>query len=310
MPIFAIIAAGYGCGRSRVLGESSSEALNRFVYYVALPAVFFSTTASAPFGVVFNGPYIATFMGGLAISAALAVVVGAAIFTLDGRERVLHAMASIFSNTGYMGIPLLTQVYGADGILPAVIGTLCTGAIVMPLSMAALQIVSPGSGSATAGLGRAFALVARNPLVVATLLGVVWSVTVGPATLPSPAVRFLDMLAATAGPCALFAMGLFMVDRSIASGWRESLWLTMIKLLVQPAVTFGLAYFVFGLDTFLTACAVILAGLPTGTLVFIVAQRTGVYVQRATAAIIMSTATSIVGLSIILLLFGPVISNP
>ena len=305
LPIFAIVAAGYGCGRTGVLGEASSQALNGFVYYVAMPAVFFTSTANASFGVVFHGPYIATFMGGLLLSAMIAVIAGRRLFALNGRECMMHGMASIFSNTGYIGIPLLTQVYGAEGVLPAVIGTLCTGAIVMPLSLAALQFASPDGSSALTGLARAFAMVARNPMVLATGLGVLWSLTFGPDSLPSPAIRFLDMLAVTAGPCALFAMGLFLVGRSIANGWQESLWLSLIKLIIQPAITFVLARYLFGLDSFLTACAVILAGLPTGTLVFVVAQRTGVYVQRSTTSIIVSTALSTIGLSIIMILFGP-----
>lgn len=309
LPIFGVIAAGYGCGRGGVLGETSSEALNRYVYYVALPAVFFFSTANAPLGVVFNGPLIAAFMGGVALSAALSMGFGGLMFGLDGRERVLHGMASIFSNTGYMGIPLLTALFGTSGILPAVLGTLCTGAIVMPLSMAALQFAAPGQGTALDGLQRTLGTVIRNPLVIATVFGVAWSLLIGPETLPTPAARFLEMLAVTAGPCALFAMGLFMVGRSVTRGLGESLWLTLIKLAVQPALTLVLALYVIGLDPFLTACAVILAGLPTGTLVFIVAQKSGIYVQRATATIMISTAVAVASLSIILILFEETIAQ-
>ncbi|MEZ5667815.1 MAG: AEC family transporter [Alphaproteobacteria bacterium] len=304
LPIFAIIAAGYGCGRAGLLGAASSEALNGYVFYVALPALFFLSTAGAPLEQVLVWPYIATFLGGIAVSAALAVAVGRFAFPIGRREQVLHGMAAIFSNTGYMGIPLLTQLYGEPGILPAVIGTLCTGTLVMPLCMAALQATADDRGGALAGMARGLGMVARNPFVAATALGLVWAALFGPATLPDPAQRFCEMLAATAGPCALFAMGLFMVGRSIASGWRESLWLTVVKLTVQPALTFVLARWVFALDPFLTACAVVLAGLPTGTLVFVVAQRAGLYVQRATATIILSTAVSVVTLSVILVLFA------
>src|SRR3546814_13858050 len=40
-PIFAIMAAGYAAGHFAILGKESSEALNRFVYFIALPALFF-----------------------------------------------------------------------------------------------------------------------------------------------------------------------------------------------------------------------------------------------------------------------------
>jgi predicted permease len=220
------------------------------------------STANAPIGAVFDGPFILAFLGGIVVTGLLAAAVGGALFRLDARERVMHAMAAIFSNTGYMGIPLLTAVFGEPGILPAVIGTLCTGTVVMPLCLAALQATAPGGGGALVGLGRGLAATARNPFVISTALGVAWSLAVGPQTLPGPVARFLDMLAVTAGPCALFAMGLFIVGRSVASDWRECLWLTAVKLAVQPVITWGIARHVAGLDPFLTACAVILAGLP------------------------------------------------
>jgi hypothetical protein len=305
LPIFAIIVAGYACGRARLLGDASSEALNGYVYYVALPALFFHSTANADLGDVFNGPLIAAFLGGIAIAGVISATIGGWIFRLDPRERVMHFMASIFSNTGYMGIPLLTAAFGGPGVLPAVIGTMCTGAVVMPLCMATLAAASPPRRSVLAATGRAFAMTARNPLVTSTALGVGLSLIAGPGVLPAPASRFLDMLAVTAGPCALFAMGLFLVGRTPTSGWRESLWLTAVKLAVQPVVTWGLARFVLDLDPFLTACVVILAGLPTGTLVFVVAQRNNVYTQRATTVIITTTAGAIATLSLILARFLP-----
>ena len=61
VPVFAIMLAGYLAGRFRILGESSSEALNAFVYWFALPPVLFLSMASVPIGEIFNWPFIWTF---------------------------------------------------------------------------------------------------------------------------------------------------------------------------------------------------------------------------------------------------------
>ena len=47
----------------------------------------------------------------------------------------------------------------------------------------------------------------------------------------------------------------------------------------------------------MAAAAVILAALPTGALAFVLAQQYGVYIQRATSAILLSTLASIATLS-------------
>ena len=59
-----------------------------------------------------------------------------------------------------------------------------------------------------------------------------------------------------------------------------------------------------GLDPLWAASAVILAALPTGSLVFVLATQYGVYVQRATAAILVSTVLSVVTLSVLLAVLG------
>jgi hypothetical protein len=59
LPVFGIILAGYLCGRFGLLGEASSEALNRFVYFLALPALFFISTARVGVADVLNWRFLA-----------------------------------------------------------------------------------------------------------------------------------------------------------------------------------------------------------------------------------------------------------
>jgi malonate transporter len=82
-------------------------------------------------------------------------------------------------------------------------------------------------------------------------------------------------------------------------------WLLLLKLVVQPLVTWWIAAAV-GLDPFWTASAVILSALPTGALIFVLAQQYGVYVQRASAVILASTVVSVITLSIFMIMLQPV----
>lgn len=84
-----------------------------------------------------------------------------------------------------------------------------------------------------------------------------------------------------APPSALFAIGPFMVGRSLTAGAAETSWLVIFKLLVQPAITALIAYGLLNMDPLWSAAAVTLAAPPTGALVFVLAQQYGVYTQRA-----------------------------
>jgi predicted permease len=302
LPVFAIILAGYLCGRFRILGEASSEALNAFVYYVALPALFLGSMARLPVGEVLNGPFLVTYLGGVAIVWAFAVGVARLIFPARGATLALHGLAATFANTGYMGIPLLITAFGPAAALPAIIATVANSAIVLTLGIVIIEAdLSRGDagGAILRDVGRG---VARSPLLLSAVAGILLS-ALG-LKLPTAVATFCDILGAAAPPCALFAIGLFMVGRTMTAGAREVAWLAALKLAIHPLATWLLATQVVRLDPQWTRAAVILAALPTGSLVFVLAQQYGVYTQRATSAILLSTLVSILTLSALFLLLG------
>ena len=95
-----------------------------------------------------------------------------------------------------------------------------------------------------------------------------------------------------------------MAGRSFTAGAAETSWLVGFKLLVQPAITALIAYGLLGMDPLWSAAAVALAALPTGALVFVLAQQYGVFTDRATAVILASTVLSVATLSALFAILG------
>jgi hypothetical protein len=301
-PIFAIMAAGYAAGRFRLLGSESSDALNRFVYFVALPALFFVSMARVSLAEVFNLPFLGAYGGGAAATFVIAVVVAKVAFPNRLGALGLAGLSAIFANTGYMGIPLLMLAYGEAGMLPAIISTILNGAVIMAFGIVLLELdVHQGEGSLTV-VKNALRGVVRSPLVLSAVAGLLVSGLEIP--LPQALGTFCDILGASAGPCALFAIGLFMVGKSPTAGAMEVSWLVFLKLLVQPLITWLLAFHFFTMEPVWAAGAVIQSALPTGALVFVLAQQYGIYVQRSTAAIMASTVISLVTLSALFVYLG------
>jgi malonate transporter len=278
IPVFAIILAGYLAGRLRILGDAASESLNRFVYFFALPPVVFLGMARHPLGEVLNWPFITAFLGAMLIVYAAGWVIGFAAHREQAPVLSMQALNACFANTGYMGIPLFLAAFGEAGLAPAV----------LELSLRSAN----GPVRALLDVGRALL---RNPLVMATMLGMAWSVAGIPV--PVPLDSFGSLLGASAGPCALFAIGLFLAGRPLTADLGEIGWIVALKLLLQPLLTWWLAFQVLQLDPYWAASAVILAGLPTGALTFVVAQQYRIHVERTSAAILVSTIASVLTLS-------------
>jgi hypothetical protein len=301
-PIFAIMAAGYAAGRFGILGKESSEALNRFVYFVALPALFFVSMARVSLGEVFNLPFLGAYGGGAAATFVIAFVVAKFAFPNRLGALGLAGLSAIFSNTGYMGIPLLMLAFGEAGMLPAIITTILNGAVIMAFCIVLLELDVHQGKSGVVVLRNVLRGVVRSPLVLSAAAGLAVSGLGIP--LPPALGTFCDLLGASAGPCALFAIGLFMVGKSPTAGATEVSWLVFLKLLIQPAITWLLAYHVFTMEPVWAAGALVQSALPTGALVFVLAQQYGIYLQRSTAVIMASTVVSLFTLSALFVYLG------
>ncbi|RJF83411.1 AEC family transporter [Azospirillum cavernae] len=305
LPVFAIILAGVLSGKAKLLGPASSEALNKFVYWMALPPVLFLGTARRSLSEIFNGPFIGAFLGAMLAVYALGALIGWLVHRERTQILCMQGLTASFSNTGYMGIPLFLAAFGPDHLAPTILATVIMSAIMVGIAVIWLEFANShghGLGKALTDVGRALA---KNPLIVSTAIGIAWAALLPGVAVPRPIATFCELMGAAAGPCALFAIGLFLAGRSLKADLVEVGWISALKLLVQPALTWALTVTLFPMDPFWTGSAIILAALPTGALTFVVAQQYQIYVDRTSSAILVSTVLSVVTLSALLAVYAP-----
>jgi len=295
LPVFAIIMVGYLCGKRRLLGEGASAGLNQFVYWVALPALLFRAMARVDIQALFDGSFWGAYVGGQALTMLLGVGIGLWLFRNSLAEGALNGMNAIYGNTGFLGIPLALAAFGDAATVPTIITVVVNSALVVGVTTILIELALH-KASSPAQLARHVAKsLLKNPMLIAPIAGILWAAS--GLTLPASVDKFCEILGAAAGPCALFAIGLFLVGKPIAADLREVGFALLLKLLVQPALTWWLATQVLEMPPLWVAVAVIMAATPTGAGSFVMAQQYGVYVQRTSSVILLSTLLSVLTLS-------------
>jgi len=299
LPFFALIFCGYGAGRLRLLDETAAAGVNTFVFYFALPAFLFGLMSSSPIGEVVNGPFIGAYVTASLSVFALAALAGQRLFAIGRAEAAVQGLAAVLANTGYMGIPLISAVFGREAAVPIVVGLTLDGILIIPLGIVLIESSKENSESLPAAAFRTFSALARNPLILAIFAGLAAS-AIGLDT-PTPLANFLDLLGGTAGPCALFALGATLAGRKVAGGAPEVSYMTSMKLVIHPAALFLTTTVLFDVQPLWATAALLGAALPIAANVFIVARQYDVYVIRTSSAILVSTAVSVVTISALLL---------
>jgi malonate transporter and related proteins len=290
LPVFAIIAMGYGAARFRLMEEAGFKALALFVFSLAAPALLFAGGTRPHEGGA--GAALAMISGSV-IVYWLTLVAARRMLGLSLAEAALFALACVFGNSVMMGIPIVVAAYGDPGVPPllAILGfqTMVLLGMATVITEVGLNAAAPWQRVLRATL----AGIARNPVVIAVFAALIWSTL----SLPVPGVarRTLELLGAASPPVALFCLGGSLYGLSAAALWRETALIAVVKLLLLPALVWGLAL-LLALGPVETAVAVTMAALPTGANAFILARRYATGADRSGSAVVLTTAISVLTL--------------
>jgi hypothetical protein len=214
-------------------------------------------------------------------------------------ESTLRALNASFANTGYLGIPLVTVAYGERAALPAALATVATNFVSFALAIVCLELfVNPRPG----GVRRALRGVIISPLIWPVGLAILFVSL--ETKIPLPIERFATLLAAAAGPCALFAIGLFVSQLSIREGAAASWQTTALKLVLHPLLMAALVFWLLPIDPLWATIAVVCASLPLGATAFVLAQRYQLLEAETSTGAVVSTAASLLTVSLVMMLLG------
>jgi hypothetical protein len=298
LPVFGLVACGYLAGRFHIVTQASSLALNQFVYAFALPAMLFVAVYRGSLEEILSGFFLLAVIGATLATAVAGFFLSHAAGSRPA-ESTMRALNASFANTGYLGIPLVSVAYGERAALPAALATVATNIVSFALAIVCLELfVNPRRG----GVRRALGGVARSPLIWPIALAFV--LVALEVKIPLPAERFASLLAAAAGPCALFAIGLFVSQLSIRAGAASSWQTSVLKLVLHPLLMAAAAFWILPVDPFWAKIAVVCAALPLGATAFVLAQRYKLLEAETSTGAVISTAASVVTVSLVMAFFA------
>ncbi len=294
VPVFGLILLGWACGKGGLFNSTATDALNRFVIYLALPALLFIAMARADLEVMAEIGFVASFGLGTVLTMLIYLWMSRRD-ALPYLPRMINCLSSGYSNAGYMGIPLILLVFGEQALPIAVIGAVMTVVVQFSIVIVAIEIHRARGRSLSPALKKISLSLLRNPILVSTALGI--TVSALNIELPIAVAGGIDQLAKAATPCALLTIGLFIAQTKVRTGGHAVTQIVTLKLLVHPLIVGILAIGVFDLDPLWAWCAILATALPVGTGPFMLANLYQEDAAITARAILISTLGSTITLT-------------
>ncbi len=284
-PLFLLVLVGYALARWGRWPKPASDALTRFVFAVAIPALLFRLMSEFSRLPPVDARVLIAYFGGGIITYVAACFIAGRIFALDGTQQSLFGVGTIFSNGVLLGIPLAKVTLG-DESLPVVSLILIFNSLLLWTLVTVSVEWARNRDLSVAGIGRTAWGVITNPVVAGILLGTVFSFTGLP--IPAPIDQTLQLLGQAAVPMSLIVLGMGLVEYGVRDGWRPSLAITAMKLAVFPLIVYlisrGLA-----LPLRELRAVVVLASLPVGANVYLMARQFKTLEGPVAASLVWST---------------------
>ncbi len=291
-PFFALVACGFIATWRGVLPLAAIPGLNAFVLYFALPCMLYRFGAQTPIAQLLDvNVTVVYLLCGL-------LMVGATVMLTRRRmgwnDAAFGALVAAFPNTGFMGVPMLVALLGAQSAGPVIvtmaIDMILTTSLCIGLSRLDL------AGGLWPALRNAFKGMLANPMP--------WSIALGGMAsamgwvLPGPVDQTVAMLAGAASPVALFTIGAVLARSQRNShervAARDYMPIALAKLMVHPLLVFAVGKAAMALGLPLTQNAlvvlVLLAALPSASNVSLLTERYGAHSGRVARIILVSTS--------------------
>jgi hypothetical protein rflaF_13972 len=221
-----LIMVGILCSKTKIIGKESNKDLSKLVLQVVNPVmIFMSYQTDYKPELVKN--LLLTFVLSLAAYAVTILLAYLLIPSKKGRETELERFSAIYSNCGFMGIPLVKSLFGMEGVFYLTAFITVFNLIVWTHGI----ILISGEKSM-----KNIVKVMYSPTIIAIILGIItFFMQIRLPEVPSKALEFVSQLNT---PLAMIVSGVTMAETNVLKLLKKGgvYYICFLRLLLIPAI--------------------------------------------------------------------------
>jgi len=299
IPIILLIGLGFFSRRIGILKSGDERVLSAYVYYFALPALFFVNMIETEF---IEETLKFMFAGIIPVFVVLTIYTFLyLIFGFSKNTLYLLILSTVFGSLAFFGIPFITFAFPTrQGEHLATLSAASISIVSVPISITVLELYKLEESTIWKGLKHVGKRLSKNPLVISILSGILLSI-VG-MEIPLPISTSLHMLGGTTSTVAIFMLGVFLYGRKYTNV-AEAFELSLLRIILLPIIAL-LTTMLFNLPTLERAVLVLMHGMPVALSTIVLSERYDFYKETVASLILVSSIGAGIYLNLWLLLLG------
>ncbi|MBV6878867.1 AEC family transporter [Epilithonimonas ginsengisoli] len=262
--IIVCIAAGMILKSTKSIHSDAHKGINTWIIYLGLPAVSFKYLPKVEWSFEMLFPILSTIL--IAFGSWIFMKIYSRSKSYSARSRSSLELASGYSNTSFIGFPLIAAFYGEQYLSIAII---CDQTMFFMVSTMGIVAAVKG-GSRSGKVGASFIL--KRLFTFPPFLGCISALILSEFVDLEFVAPLFDKLAATVIPLALFSVGLQLK----LNGWRKLIpqisTSLLYKLILAPIMILILAL-IFGVKGDIAKISIFEAAMPTVVTASIIAEQ-------------------------------------
>jgi len=299
VPILLLMGIGFLSRKLGILKLGDERVLSAYVYFFALPALFIVDLAETTFA----AETLSFIFAGVIPIFLVVAIYGLlyAVFRFSRNTFYLLTLSTIFGSLAFFGIPFVTFAFPLEQTERlATLAAATIGIVAITVSITMLEFYRLGESPKLEGLKQVAKGLARNPLIISIVAGILISV-VG-LEIPSPVSTFLHMMGGTTSAVAVFMLGAFLYGKKYAN-LTVAFGLSLLRIVFLPAVALA-SLALFQLPTMEASLLVLMHAMPVAVSLSVLSERYDFNRETIASLTLISSVGAIVYLNIWLAILG------
>ncbi len=295
LKMLALAGVGIALRASGLVRREQAKVLNAVIINVALPALVFRVARQTDLSWdLVRVAGIAWVVGLVGFGAAWVI---ARALKLPRRTAAGFMLVTALGNTGYIGYPVTSMLFG-DGALPQAVFYDVFGTVALLFTVGIM--VASRFGDHDGGKVSPVRELMSAPAMVALLAGLASRLIPLPASVSAPVMDWLGIVANMTVPLVMISLGLTLSGQGFKGRVSAITLAGAIKLLALPGVAL-IAALILGERAGLPV-VMLQAGMPSMMLSLVVGERFGLDTEFIASAILVTTVACVISIPVVQML--------